>query len=133
MGTPAPVAPYPVPNRGSGSMRRRSLPLLAALLAPAAITELKAQQWRSVSPVARTGQSFVFDLARARTVLFGGFTGGLATRGPALNDTWEYDGSSWQPIATVTSPPARTEHAMAYDLTRRRAILFGGFVNFTYL
>jgi hypothetical protein len=57
-------------------------------------------------------------------VLFGGLTSTV----PQVNDTWEWDGANWIQRTPATSPPARYHHAMAYDATRQRVVLFGGFV-----
>ncbi len=35
----------------------------------------------------------------------------------------------WQQLFPPTSPPARTDHAMAYDTARGVAVLFGGYIN----
>ncbi|MCC6213344.1 MAG: hypothetical protein IT376_00615 [Polyangiaceae bacterium] len=43
-----------------------------------------------------------------------------------MNDTWEWDGTSWLQRAPATSPPARAITATAFDTTRERLVLFGG-------
>lgn len=76
-----------------------------------------------VNPQVRSGHAMAFDLGRAKTLLFGGGGGnGVGL----LGDTWEYDGSNWTNAAPAASPPARLAHAMAYDITRGRTVLFGG-------
>jgi cysteine-rich repeat protein len=71
---------------------------------------------------AREKHSLAYDSSRGRVVLFGG-----TFNGPPLDDTWEWDGSGWQQIDTVTQGPSpRTGAAMAYDVARRRVVLFGG-------
>jgi N-acetylneuraminic acid mutarotase len=63
--------------------------------------------------------------SRRRTVLFGGVT----TTGPStvvLNDTWEWDGTTWVLQALAVRPPPVQNHAMTYDDARGRALLFGG-------
>ncbi|MEM7199582.1 MAG: hypothetical protein AAF628_04910 [Planctomycetota bacterium] len=55
-----------------------------------------------------------------RRLLFGGHLDG-APRG----DTWLCDGATWQ-ASTATEPPAQLRHAMCYDATRERVVLFGG-------
>jgi hypothetical protein len=42
------------------------------------------------------------------------------------NDTWEYDGITWQQRATAIVPGPRYEHAAAFDAARGRMIVFGG-------
>jgi len=77
------------------------------------------------SPPARFGHAMAYDAARARVVMFGG----QGDRGD-LGDTWEYDGTTWTQTAdarlVVTSPAARSFHAMAFDSARERVVLFGG-------
>jgi hypothetical protein len=66
-----------------------------------------------------------YDSIRGRVVLFGGSTAGFS--GNTLAETWEWDGSSWVQRAPAISPPARAGHAMAFDSTRGRVVMFGGF------
>jgi len=46
--------------------------------------------------------------------------------GQVFGDTWMWDGANWHNAPAVTSPPARTDAAMAYDAARGRLVLFGG-------
>lgn len=73
------------------------------------------------SPGARQQPAVVYDTARARVVLFGGFD--LAQR---KGDTWAFDGTAWT-LISLTGPAARAGHAMAYDTARDRIVMFGGF------
>ena len=41
-------------------------------------------------------------------------------------DTWEFDGASWTPVTTASSPPARSNHGMAFDAGSNQTVLFGG-------
>jgi hypothetical protein len=88
----------------------------------------------STCPSGRTNYSASFDSVRGKTVLFGGRPGtGL------LNDTWEWDGTVWVQRAgssctgtncytcgTSDCPGARDSHQTAYDMVRRKTVLFGG-------
>ena len=75
------------------------------------------------SPPARFQHALAYDSARSRVVLFGG----AADTGPSgLEDTWEFDGSEWSQRSSSDGPTPRSRHAMAYDLTGQRVILFGG-------
>lgn len=74
-------------------------------------------------PKSRYGHAMAYDSARKRVVLFGGLR---SPDGPVLSDTWEWDGFGWTRRMPSSSPPARFGHAMAYDSTRGRVVLFGG-------
>ena len=50
--------------------------------------------------------------------------------GQRLNDTWEWDGVSWELITPTDpegdgNPSARDSHALTYDVSRGRVVLFG--------
>ena len=92
-------------------------------------------------PSNRQSAAMVNDSTRQRVVLFGGQGLGLLPNGP-LNDTWEWNGSSWtQTVAGTTVsgdplngcayastnvPPLRSAAAAAFDSTRSRTVLYGG-------
>jgi len=75
-----------------------------------------------VRPTARTAR-LTYDAARARTVLFGG-TGPSPAQQP-LGDTWEWDGTAWEPRFPASAPEPRRSAPIAYDARRRRVVLFG--------
>ncbi len=74
----------------------------------------------AIKPSTRWGYAMVYDVARKRCVLFGGFDS------TNLDDTWEWDGSNWLERKPTTRPPARWFHGMAYDSVRNVCVLFGG-------
>ncbi len=81
-------------------------------------------------PSARLNTRMAYDPLRHRVVLFGG-----QAMGPDdainLQDTWEWDGTSWREVAvTGALPPARGHHAMVFDPIRQRVMLLGGCQNF---
>jgi hypothetical protein len=63
-----------------------------------------------------------FDSIRNKTVLFGGK--GLASG--RLQDTWEYNGRTWEQKVFENKPSARSGHAAVQDIGRQRLVLFGG-------
>jgi hypothetical protein len=63
----------------------------------------------------------VFDAARGRIVLFGG-----RTWTARLDDTWEWDGTTWTRRSPVTNPSPRASHGLAYDPVRQRVVMFAG-------
>ncbi|MGH7281943.1 MAG: hypothetical protein ACRELY_10495 [Polyangiaceae bacterium] len=76
----------------------------------------------SVLPQPRAGQALVYDSARSRVVLFGGYD-------PSVDhvtaDLWEYDGTTWTE-SNAAQPPARLAPCAAYDAYRRVTVIFGG-------
>ncbi|MBI5527235.1 MAG: hypothetical protein HY897_12945 [Deltaproteobacteria bacterium] len=78
-------------------------------------------------PLARWGHAMVYDEERQRVVVFGGSYYDGSSR--YLADTWEWDGAAgiWiERTPAGVKPGARSRHAMAYDSTRRKVVLFGG-------
>ena len=51
--------------------------------------------------------------------------GGLNGEGSS-DETWEWNGSLWSQLLPAVRPPARSHHAMAFDVNRNRIVLFGG-------
>lgn len=74
------------------------------------------------SPPGRYDHAMVYDTVRNRIVLFGG----RDLSGTPLNDTWEWDGTTWTNVPTASGLAARFGHAMAYDPVRKTIVLFGG-------
>jgi hypothetical protein len=56
-----------------------------------------------------------------RIVLFGGDSGAAL-----LNDTWEYDGTTWRQVTPGRTPWARSAAMAAYDENHLQLLLFGG-------
>jgi hypothetical protein len=77
----------------------------------------------ATSPAARYANAMAYDGERGRAVLFGG---GGETSPYLLADTWEWNGATWVDRTPATSPPPRSYHALAYDSSRERLVLFGG-------
>ena len=75
----------------------------------------------ATSPSPRYGHGMVYDAARQRVLLFGGWSAAGFE-----NDTWEYDGITWTRRSPAVSPPARWIHAMTYDAARQRVVVFSG-------
>ncbi len=82
------------------------------------------QQFPQVSPSGRQQTHLCFDLPMGRVLMFGGSGGAV---GPALGDTWSWNGSDWSAIPTATVPGGGVRNGrMAYDEVRRRAVFYGG-------
>jgi hypothetical protein len=76
------------------------------------------------SPPARSQPALTYDSVRQRTVLYGGNTrdAGMPVK---LDDTWEWDGTTWSLRASASSPGPRAG-LLTFDSTAQRAVLFGG-------
>ncbi len=124
----------------AGSPRRSSkagswLPCVARLLAalaPFSVPNvLEADQldecfeWYHSSDAGptRRGHAMTFHMGRGTIVLFGGSESDVL-----MNDTWEYvPFGLWTNVSpTENNPPAREDHAMAYNEERAVTVLFGG-------
>jgi hypothetical protein len=76
----------------------------------------------------RFGHAMAYDSSRGVTVFFGGEYGEPGEDSGFFNDTWEYDGHSWKPIAVENEvkPGSRSEHTMVFDTVNNQVVLFGG-------
>ncbi len=86
----------------------------------------KDNHWTRLSTTAepsnRGGMRLVYEPERKVFVTFGGFSNNLS-----LNDTWFFDGKSWNLFTdTNFQPPVRTNMVMWYDRVRKHVMLFGG-------
>jgi len=87
--------------------------------------------WTQVArfgPPQRAFHALEFDSVRQCCVLFGG-QGPVrsgAGSGGEFGDTWTFDGTYWTQVEDI-GPAARLQHATAFDSTRARLVLFGGF------
>ncbi len=88
--------------------------------------EYDGVDWSYVTqaPSSRLTFHLAYDPNRQRTVLFSGYY--PPNSGCDYTDTWEYNGTSWQQIATAHNPVGRCSGSMAYDLSRKVVVLFGG-------
>jgi len=79
------------------------------------------EQYPQGSPSARWNSAMAYDSNRSVCVLFSGYTQVTGLPG----DTWEWDGTAWT-LRTVFGAPPRKVHAMAFDSSRAKTVLFGG-------
>lgn len=75
-------------------------------------------------PPARSRAKMVHDAARGVSILHGGSD---PLTGTPMNDTWEFDGSTWTDITNGTTLSPRYGHGLAFDSTRRQVVMFAGF------
>lgn len=78
----------------------------------------------AAKPDPRSGAAMVYDSARAKFILFGGRAGS----GFNLEDTWEWDPTTgaWTDVGATGHPSARSQHAMVYEKSTGKVLLFGG-------
>lgn len=78
-------------------------------------------------PVARSGQSGIYDPVRDRVIIFGGDPG---SGSPLLNDVWALSlqgAGAWTQITPGGTPPqGRWGHTAVYDAAGDRMLVFGG-------
>jgi hypothetical protein len=92
--------------------------------------EWDGTRWTAITasgPAARARHRMTFDAARGVSLLFGGDTGNPSSGQWVLSDeTWTWNGSAWGKLQPARSPSPRMVHALAYDASRKRVVLFGG-------
>jgi hypothetical protein len=79
----------------------------------------------SGSPSPRYGANMVYDPDHRWTYLFGG-TYSLEKSIWLYNDTWDWDGTSWEQVQLDYQPDVRYNAAMAYDPVHHYVLLYGG-------
>ncbi len=97
------------------------------------VWEWDGKRWTLIVPSPATGlpsgrerHAMAFDSRAERTLLFGGQSGMSV-----LGDLWGWSGFDFELLSPadpsgVVAPAPRVSHAMAYDPTRGRLVLFGG-------
>ncbi|MEZ4270845.1 MAG: hypothetical protein R3C68_05255 [Myxococcota bacterium] len=80
----------------------------------------------AATPNGRQAPVMVYNVARDRTLLFGGIDHRLSGFSDELADTWEWNGSSWSQINSLTVPPPRESAAYAYDSANQVVMMYGG-------
>ena len=87
--------------------------------------EWDGERWHqraSTGPPARRFHAMAYDSARGVTVVYGGIGG--AAPGAVLDDTWEWDGNTWERVAQ-TGPSLEYGVEMVYDSHRSVLVLHG--------
>lgn len=100
------------------------MPAVALLVAGSAVSQNAwSQQPTSPTPLGRWEHVMAYDAARGVTVMFGGYNGSQGYQ----DDTWTFDGTTWQAMpVTGARPSPRGRAAMCYDSLRHRVILVAG-------
>jgi hypothetical protein len=93
-------------------------------------TYIWTAQTAATAPTARHDFGMVWDSSRSKAVLFAGFQLDVAgAAGVPKQDTWEWDpaaGTWTERTLKGTKPSQRYAHAMAFDDTRNKVVVFGG-------
>src|SRR5207245_991253 len=81
----------------------------------------------NVTPNPRTDHAMIFGPYRAVSIMYGGIDGS----GAYQPETWYYVSAvhMWSQPAVSIFPIARKDHALAWDSTRDRTIMFGGIIS----
>ena len=90
--------------------------------------------WKNMGPTETpfglVGAQMAYDAESDRMILFGGVDANVFGTGQYkhLNGTWayDYDSNTWTKMEPEVSPRGLSFHAMAYDHSSDRVILFGG-------
>ncbi len=83
----------------------------------------KWRAFREPGPGLRRHIKLAYDPVRDRLVLYGGLLDNATYS--LMGDTWEWDGSRWERVATV-GPGPRASYSLVYDRARKRVVMFGG-------
>ena len=93
--------------------------------------EYNGSDWTQIvignPPAPRFWHSMSFAPALGKVVMFGGDYIVPGALGPN-NETWLYDGTTWQQLTTATAPSPRSLAPVAWDAAQTSLVLFGGSV-----
>ena len=89
--------------------------------------EWDGSTWREIPktgpwPLGRWSHGMVYDPDRGGIVIFGGRNPGCTNF--VCDDSWLWDGMTWQPIPTTGGPPNGAFAAMTYDPNQKRVLLW---------
>jgi hypothetical protein len=89
--------------------------------------EWDATRWTHEQDIGPARSSMAMAFTGGSTILFGGnhLVGDDPTTTVFFGDTWGWDGQHWVERQDM-GPQGRSQHAMAFDSTRNRLVLFGG-------
>ncbi|MEO6594271.1 MAG: hypothetical protein ABIP94_05920, partial [Planctomycetota bacterium] len=92
--------------------------------------EWNGTAWQQIAatnaPGPRLNPSMAFDCVHAKVLLYGGSVPVVGSGSITVNDTWSWDGSSWQQHQPATPPTLRDGPILVCDSARQRVVLVGG-------
>ncbi|SHN23391.1 immunoglobulin-like domain-containing protein [Gracilibacillus kekensis] len=83
-------------------------------------TKSTDEEW----PAVRAYPSVVYDQANGYVLMFGG----LDNDDNRLDDTWIWDGETWEQLNPVDSPTPVDSASITYDAANQEVVLFGGMI-----
>jgi hypothetical protein len=83
------------------------------------------QPFSTTTPSARSAFTMTYYPAQSGVLLFAGLP--LSTLSNYLDDTWLWNGTVWEQLFPVTSPPGRYGYAMAYHVPTETIFIYGGY------
>ncbi len=86
------------------------------------VSSIAAAQSEEI-PCPRNQPVIAYHQQEMAIYLFGGYCSSEKKR---LNDLWKFDGKSWIPMVSKKAPVPRSGHAMIYDHSENRLLVFGG-------
>jgi hypothetical protein len=118
-------------SRAATAQREPTDPTVVAVRTAAGLTtagqpELRLLPKLAGAPSKRGGCAMTWDADRGRGLLFGGGWGVFASAPVYDDETWIWDGGSWELQAVDTRPPGRMGHGLVQDVARGKTVLFGG-------
>ncbi|MBP8299119.1 MAG: hypothetical protein KA020_02040 [Planctomycetes bacterium] len=87
-----------------------------------------AQLAPTASPTGKTGMELVHDLVRGVTVMYGSLNTS-PFGGASVDQTWEFDGTTWTQVFPVTTPGGLGNYGACFDIVRNRTVIYGGNAN----
>ena len=82
----------------------------------------------TTSPTAKAGVELVCDTGSGVVVMYGGVNTS-PFGGASVDQTWEWNGTSWTQVFPTTTPGGLGNYGASYDLARSRVVVYGGTAN----
>jgi hypothetical protein len=82
----------------------------------------------AASPSGTLGTELVHDVVRGVTVMYGSLNTS-PFGGPSVDETWEFDGTTWTQVFPTTTPGGLGNYGACYDIVRNRTVIYGGTAN----
>lgn len=79
-------------------------------------------------PTGKTGAELVHDPVRGVSVMYGSMSTSFFG-GPSVDETWEFDGTTWTEVFPTTTPGGLGNYGACFDSVRTRTVIYGGSAN----